>query len=236
MRRILLICGILSSLLYGGMVWLIRFEGYSRISQTPSELTAIGVPTRSLWMLFGSMYDALIMAFGVGVWVSADRKRALRGVGMLLFAFGMLGVVWPFASMQQREVLAAGGGTVADTVHLVLGALTVLLMLSAIGSGAAALGNRFRVYSVATLLIVLVFGILTGLDSPGIAANLPTPWVGLWERISIVAFLLWVIVLAIVLLRAEMAYESKEAAKPPSTAQFTDQRESLPVARLRRFL
>ena len=218
MRRILLICGILSSLLYVGMVWLIQFEGYSRISQTPSELTAIGAPTRPLWMLLGSMYDVLIIAFGAGVWVSAHRKRALRVVGILLFAFGMLGVVWPFASMHQREALAAGGGTVADTLHLILGVLTVLLMLSAIGSGAAALGKRFRVYSVATFLIVLFFGILTGLGSPGIAANLPTPWIGLWERISIVAFLLWVIVLAIVLLRAEMAYELQEPAKPTPTA------------------
>jgi hypothetical protein len=123
---------------------------------------------------------------------------------------------------------------VADTLHLILGALTVLLMLSAIGSGAAAWGKRFRVYSVATLLIVLVFGILTGLGSPGIAANLPTPWLGLWERISIAAFLLWVIVLAIALLRGEMAYELKEPAKPPSAARFTD-REGLPVTRLRRF-
>jgi hypothetical protein len=39
------------------------------------------------------------------------------------------------------------------------------------------------------------------LDGPRIAANLPTPWVGLWERINIGVFLLWVVVLAIALLR-----------------------------------
>jgi hypothetical protein len=41
------------------------------------------------------------------------------------------------------------------------------------------------------------------MDGPRIAANLPTPWVGLWERINIGAFLLWVIVLATMLLRAD---------------------------------
>jgi hypothetical protein len=39
------------------------------------------------------------------------------------------------------------------------------------------------------------------LDGPRIAADLPTPWVGVWERINVGAFLLWVVVLATALLR-----------------------------------
>ena len=31
--------------------------------------------------------------------------------------------------------------------------------------------------------------------------NLPTPWIGLWERINIIVFLMWVVVLATVLWR-----------------------------------
>ncbi len=111
LRKLLLVCGILSSLLYGAMIGVIRFEGYSRISQAPSELTAIGAPTRSLWMLLGALYTVLVTAFGWGVWKSAGRDRALRIVGGLLVAYGSVGVLWPFAPMHQREVLAAGGGT-----------------------------------------------------------------------------------------------------------------------------
>jgi hypothetical protein len=37
-----------------------------------------------------------------------------------------------------------------------------------------------------------------------IAANPPTPWVGVWERINISVFLLWVVVLAVALLRTQM--------------------------------
>jgi Protein of unknown function (DUF998) len=203
LRKVLLVCGILSSLLYGAMIGAIRFEGYSPISQTVSELSAIGAPTRPLWMLLGSVYDMLVVAFGVGVWVSAGGERALRAVGGLLVAFGMLGLAWPFASMHQREVLAAGEGTLSDTLHIILGMVTVLFMLVAIGVGATAFGKRFRLYSIATILILLVFGALTGLDGPRIAANLPTPWVGVWERINILGFLLWVLVLAIALLRVE---------------------------------
>ena len=46
-RKALLVCGIASSLLYAAMIWAIRYEGYSPVSQVPSELTAIGAPTRT---------------------------------------------------------------------------------------------------------------------------------------------------------------------------------------------
>jgi hypothetical protein len=54
------------------------------------------------------------------------------------------------------------------------------------------------------MVILVAFGALTGLDAPRIAANLPTPWVGVWERINIGVFLLWVVILAIALLRAQV--------------------------------
>jgi hypothetical protein len=117
----------------------------------------------------------------------------------------MLGFAWPFGSMHQREVLATGGGTASDALHIILGMMTVLFMLVAIGFGAAAFGARFRLYSIATILILVAFGTLTGLDGPRIQANLPTPWVGLWERITIFGFLLWVVVLTIALLRVRDA-------------------------------
>jgi pimeloyl-ACP methyl ester carboxylesterase len=62
--------------------------------------------------------------------------------------------------------------------------------------------ERFRVYSIASLAILFAFGALTFWDAPRVAANLPTPWLGIWERINIGVFLLWVVVLAIILLRA----------------------------------
>ena len=200
-RRAFLACGIISSLLYGAMISAIRYEGYSLISQVPSELTAIGAPTQRLWTILGPIYTLLVTAFGWGVWQSAGRNRAVRIVGGLTLAFGSLGLLWPFAPMHQREVLAAGGGTLGDTMHVALGGVTVLLMFLTIGFGAAAFGRRFRLYSIVSGMVLLAFGILTFLEAPGLQANLPTPWIGLWERINISVFLLWVVVLAIVLLR-----------------------------------
>ena len=200
-RKALLLCGILSSLLYGAMIGAIESEGYSRISQTPSELTALGAPTRTLWMQLGAVYTVLVTAFGFGLWKSAGRNRAVRIAGGLILAYASLGLLWPFAAMHQREVLAAGGGTLSDTMHVVLGGVTVFLMFLAIGVGATAFGKRFRGYSIATIAVLLVFGGLTFLEAPRLQANLPTPWIGLWERINISVFLLWIAVLATALLR-----------------------------------
>jgi len=212
-RKALLVCGILSSLLYGAMIAAIGSEGYSRISQTPSELTAIGAPTRSLWMQLGAVYTVLVIAFGWGVWSSGGRDRALRTVGGLLVAYGSLGLLWPFAPMHQREVLAAGGGTLSDTMHVVLASTTVLLMFVAMGVAATAFGKRFRLYSIASIVVLVAFGALTFSDAPRVQANLPTPWIGLWERINISVFLLWVVVLATVLLRRGSDRSGQPGAK-----------------------
>jgi hypothetical protein len=200
-RKTLLVCGILSSLLYGAMIAAIGYEGYSRMSQTPSELSAIGAPTQSLWMQLGAIYTVLVIAFGWGVWKSTGRDRPLQIVGGLLVLYGSLGLLWPFAPMHQREVLAAGGGTLSDTMHVVLASGTVLLMFVAMGVAARAFGTRFRLYSIASIVVLVAFGAMTFWDAPRVQANLRTPWIGLWERINISVFLLWAVVLAAVLWR-----------------------------------
>ncbi len=208
-RTGLLFCGILSSLLYGGMIWTIRYPGYSVLAQTPSELTAIGAPTRSLFAWLGAIYTLLVAAFGWGVWTSGGRNGALRTMGGLVLAYGSLGLLWPFAAMHQREVLAAGGGTWSDTFHVVLAGVTVLLMFLAIGFGAAAFGTRVRVYSVSSALVLLAFGAATFGEAPRLQANLPTPWIGLWERLNITVFLVWVGVMSIVVWRFTSAAASR---------------------------
>jgi hypothetical protein len=205
LRKILLMCGILSSLLYVAlnvfvpMLWPI----YNCASQTVSELSAIGAPTRPIWLWLCILYTLLITVFAWGVWKSAGQNRALRIAGALLIAYAALGLLWPFAPMHLREVLAAGGGTISDTMHIALGAVTEILYLLALGFAAAAFGKKFRLYSIATFVILFVFGVLTFLDAPGIAANQPTPLIGVWERVNIGVFLIWVVVLANVLLGTE---------------------------------
>lgn len=200
-RRALLFCGILAPVLYVAMTLFVGllWQGYSVVSHVPSELSAIGAPTRLLWMWLGIVYGVLMVAFGWIVWKSAPPNRALRVVGALLMAHTIFGQFWP--PMHQRAVLAAGGGTLTDTLHLVWAAITGFFFMLMVGFGAAALGKRFRVYSIATIVIVLACGAVTGTYASQVQADLPTPWVGVWERISIAAFMGWIAVLATALLR-----------------------------------
>lgn len=213
-RRALLLSGPLSSLLYAAMLALVPlgWEGYSSASQTVSELSAIGAPTRSLWVGLGRVWTALYILFGVGLWQSAPSSRALRAAAGLVITAGTVGLFWP--PMHQREVLASGGATLTDTLHLVWTAVNGLLTLAAMGFGAVALGGRFARYSVATMVVVLAAGWLTSLDAPRIQADLPTPWVGVWERVNIGAWLLWVAVLAITVLRRPTARSGTSRPAP----------------------
>ena len=70
-----------------------------------------------------------------------------------------------------------------------------------------ALQKWFRIYSVITFVVLAVFGALTFIESPNVATNGPTPHIGVWERINIGVFLLWMIVLALILLQRR--YSSK---------------------------
>jgi len=203
LKKVLLFCGVLSSALYAAINVFIPacWPAYNIASQTVSELSAIGAPTRPLWNWLCAPYTFLMIAFAWGVWQTGAQNRRLRIAGSLMIAYGALGFIWPFAPMHLRETLAAGGATFSDTLHLALGAITEVLYLFALGFAARAFGNVFRFYSIATFAALLFFGALTFLEAPGVSANQPTPLIGVWERINIGLFLIWVVVLALNLWR-----------------------------------
>jgi hypothetical protein len=200
----LLACGIAAPLLYVAMLVLVPmgWEGYSSASQTVSELSAIGAPTRALWVALGIVYTLLLVAFGWGIWASARGSRALRVVGVMMIGTAVLGLFWP--PMHLREALAAGGRTLTDTLHIVWMIASGLLTLVAMGFSATAFGKRFRIYSIATIVLMVSFGALTSVAAPQMEANLPTPWIGVWERLNIAVWMLWIAVLAIASLRRQV--------------------------------
>ncbi|HLZ22458.1 MAG TPA: DUF998 domain-containing protein [Ktedonobacterales bacterium] len=238
LRKVLLACGILASLLYvaatilGAMQW---NGGYDWTTRQVSELFALDAPSRPLVATAFLAYGVLMIPFGVGVWLSAGHKRALRIVGGLLIGYAAVGLPGPlFFSM---HTMVRGGGAQgmaqSDVLHIILTAVLVLLILLSIGFGATAFGTSFRLYSIVTLLIVVVFGALAGLQGGQMAANLPTPWMGVEERLNIFGYMLWVVVLAVGLLRAQGARAPKQVGKPTATPQMTlkpTQQERVPVA------
>ena len=139
---VLLACGPLSALVYIGWHELaaLQWEGYSRISNAISELHLTGAPSK--WMLDpweGLVYNALLIAFGTGVWRSARGGRALRAIGGLQILSGASFPLWLLF------------GEASLTAHIVLVVVGISTWLGSMGLGAAAFGSRFRIYSLVSL-------------------------------------------------------------------------------------
>jgi len=199
-RKVLLACGILSPLLYAvadalaGMRW----EAYSFLDQTISELGAIGAPSRMMFTIFLVPVYLLLTAFGVGVRRSVASRRGVKVAGALVVALGVMALtVGLFVPMRARGTEQGLSGL----LHIVEGMVAVTMIMAAIGFAASALGRWFRLYSVVTIVMMLGFLAWSGMDAPRIEAGLPTPWVGVKDRIGWYAYQLWFLVLTLALLR-----------------------------------
>jgi hypothetical protein len=203
-RKFLLVCGILAPLLYIGadILAATRFDGYSYSSQTISELMAIGAPTRPLLIALFLPWNVLVAAFGIGVWLSARGRRAVRVAGTLLLVYSGVSLTGLLFSPMH---LRGSAGSATDVMHILITVAIVLLTVLYIAFGAAGDGKWFSLYSVGTIVTMVVFGGLAGMQGPRLAANLPTPLIGVWERVSVYSSMVWMIVLAVVLLRAREA-------------------------------
>jgi len=186
---------VLSSLLYvvaTDVFAAAQWDNYSRTQEMVSKLFAVGSPSRgpALIVLVGGAYTALMIAFGFGVWASAHRNRALRVTGALLIAYGAANILRTFFPLDLNND-ASGSNAHCGYEHA-----------AHIDAGCHNLRGRgvhgwLRVCSIASLVTSIVAGIVSFMAAP----YEPTLVLGIAERISIGAFLLWVAVLAVALWR-----------------------------------
>ncbi|HEX6066709.1 MAG TPA: DUF998 domain-containing protein [Longimicrobiales bacterium] len=216
LKRILLTSGIVALGVYvlldvlGGL----NIPGYSFTSQTISEESAIGVVRPPLLHVLAQLYTILTIAFGIGVYDSAEENPALRRSGLLLVLYGLSGFLWMFFPMSPR----GAERTFSDTGHIGLTILTGILTFGFMGFAAAAFHGRFRFYTIATILAVALLGVLTGRGGAALAANQPTPLLGLYERLLIYAYMTWMAVLAMKLIAASRRVRFEDAALGQRTA------------------
>lgn len=193
-REILLFCGIFASVVVArDLAALLSYPGYDFTNQVISELSAIDLPSRAVDIAMGRAYSVLMLLFSAGIWLAAGERCGLRVAAAFLAAATIYGAFWP--PMHMRGAPAG----LTDALHIVWTAAWLALTFTAMASAAAALGRRFSYYTIAAAVISLIFGAMTGLLGARLAANLPTPGIGIYERISIGALLLWVAVLALAL-------------------------------------
>jgi hypothetical membrane protein len=216
-----LVAGIASVVLYGlgDLLSGLLYDGYSFRDQAISELSAFGSPVRPLMATVIVVHGLLVIALGVGVWQAADR-RSLRAVGLLLISTGILGLpTHTVFAMSSRWMLAGFN----DTMHIVLTAVFSLLVFAALVLSAVAYRGWFRVYAIATLVTLMAFGAASSVAIQGIEQNL-TPWVGGFERVNAYAYLAWLVVLAVTMIR-------RADGPPASDGEKTDQvREQVRVS------
>jgi glycerol-3-phosphate acyltransferase PlsY len=208
--KILLACGPLSALVYIGWHELaaLQWEGYSRISNAISELHLTGAPSK--WMLDpweGLVHNALLVAFGIGVWRSAQGSRALRAIGGLQILSGATFPLWLLF------------GEASLTAHIVLVVVGISTWLGSMGFGAAAFGTRFRIYTLVSLATVVTFNALALAYAPEVAAGQPTPWIGLYERLAFSAYFVWLSLLAVILWRRPAVKDHDEDLEDRTRAE-----------------
>ena len=198
-RRALLVCGVISSVLYLTAIDVLApivypgYHGYT--SQMVSELMALGAPTRPLLVLPMLLYNLLIFAFAAGVWASAEGRRARTLTAAALVGYGVCSSVGLlFAPMDLRTA----GISDQTLLHIWDTALQGLFIAMVLVFGVGVHAGRFRRYSLATLAICVVFGALASLE----VAQSSMRWIGLTERVNIYAWMLWLPALALSLLPA----------------------------------
>jgi hypothetical protein len=173
------------------------YPGYSLLTFTVSELSAIGAPTRQLWVILVIPYILAFGAFGIGILRLAGENRYLRQLGWIIIFYTIFNVYWP--PMHMRGIQP----TLTDTLHILWASVTVVLMILMMGFGSVAFRRRFKVFTIWSIVLLLLFGVLTSLEAPSIPMNGPTPTIGIWERINIGIFLAWIIVVAVKMLKRE---------------------------------
>jgi hypothetical protein len=68
--------------------------------------------------------------------------------------------------------------------------------------------------------MLIILGTWTGLEAPKLEQNLPTPWLGLVERILILIFLVWIAALAVLLLRTKNEQQTLSEERHNESASF----------------
>lgn len=208
LRKSLLFCGILSALLYVGrdVVTLFTYPGYDFFSQVISEQSAIGAPGRDINVAIGAVYSVLVVAFGLGMWLSAGDRRGVKIAGALFVVAAIYGSFWPPMHMRGEPT------SLTDLLHLVWAAAWFALTIAVMFFVASALGKRFLYYTIGSIVTILLFGFFTGLLGPHLPRNLPTPGIGIYERVSIGAYLVWVVVVALQLWRRPFVSQPERRA------------------------
>jgi hypothetical protein len=196
MQRLLLFCGILAPLIYLGTDLLAGklLKGYRFVSQSMSELSASGSPTRPLVIVLTLVAGVLLIAFAAGVWRWADQALLPRVVAVLVIgnvATGFIAMLFFPTRYGERPKFRSAGVLVMF--------LSVVCFVLAMVCGAAAFDGWLRILSIAIPASYIILAIVRFATAGASSAAGAAPSVGAQERTMSYSFLLWILAVAIYL-------------------------------------
>lgn len=165
--------------------------GYSHVRHAVSELTQAGCAHPVLLGAPFVLSALLLGAFGTELRRTRPTSRG-RAIGLLLELYAAQAVL--LATVFPQDPIGAPL-TGPGTLHLVLVGVSALCIVGAILLAAAESGPHerwFRAYSLATVAVMFASG-----ASTGVLIAWDIPWLGLVERITQGAYLVWFVVFAV---------------------------------------
>jgi hypothetical membrane protein len=208
MKKLLMLCGCSAAVIYVGTVILggLLRPGYSHISMAISELVAEGAPNRALLSSSFLVYNILLTAFGVGLFLKVkgqSRGRIGGFVGSLaLVLVGVAGILMELAFAQEPGGTAT---TFTAIMHFVMAGIASLgTMVALLGIGLWFRNipemKSYVLYSIISVAVIFISG---GSSVPAMANH--SPLFGLIERITIFTFTLWMFVIGLQMFQLENA-------------------------------
>jgi len=198
MAKFVLILGIIAPLIFSitEIVAGVVTKNYNFVSQSISELSAVGTSTRPFVVSLNIIGYLFVMIFGLGILYFAEQNWALNVVAILFIIHAIFGLIWLFFPMHVGEP--------ASTLNVVFGAITVMSLTLAIFFGAVAFSGWFRVLSIAIIIIFVLAAIIGLWIAPRFAAN-SAPTIGVQERAMSYIIYLWVVALVVVLFQTKIS-------------------------------
>ena len=96
-----------------------------------------------------------------------------------------------------------------DTMHGILSMAWGVIIFVAVGVSAVAYRGWFRLYAIATDVVLIGFGAVSGIAIQGIEQN-DTPWAGAFERINAYSLMAWFVVLAVMVIPHQLNRRTQE--------------------------
>jgi len=200
MKKIYTLFGIIGPIVYILAVFLggsIRHD-YSAIYNSISELSMANAPNKFLMDILFGIYNLFLLIFGIGAYLdSTINSKKYNAATIMLVIIGILGLMVLVFTQDPRGAPA----TLYGTLHIVLSGITAALtIISIILVGLSfrqyADMKLFSMYSYLTSVLIFLSG---GASAASFANN--GAYSGLFERITIILFMIWVITLSYLILK-----------------------------------